>query len=167
MIDLVKTSREMLMNAKILCFICILCLSLSMSGCCYVINHAFVTPTPVPSATQMPTATPVPATPTPYAGTPTPSPTQSTNVESYHVSLVAQTGENGTIKITNMGGEGTKYLSYMTVTNNGVPVTPVGLTPGSGSIGFYKSSASVNRIVIVGVFTDNEHKVLMDTTLYI
>jgi hypothetical protein len=167
MIGLVKTSGEMLMSAKILCFICILCLSLSMSGCCYIVNQVFVTPTPVPSATQMPTVTPAPATPTPYAGTYTPTPVQSTYVESYHVSLAAQTGENGTIKITNMGGAGIKYLSYFTVTNNGAPVTPAGLTTGQGSIGFYNSSASVNRIVIVGVFIDNEHKVLMDTTLYI
>ena len=39
------------MKAKILCFICIVILSLSMSGCCYIINQALVTPTPVPSAT--------------------------------------------------------------------------------------------------------------------
>jgi len=157
----------MLMKAKILCFICIVCLSLSMSGCCHIINQAFVTPTPVPSATPMPTAkATMPPTATPYSGIFTPTPVQSTYVESYEISLVPQTGDNGTIKITNMGGAGTKYLSYFTVTNNGVPVTPVGLNASSGSIGVYKSDATVNRIVIVGVFIDNEHKVLKDTTLY-
>lgn len=155
------------MKAKILCFICIIVLSLSMSGCCYIINQALVTPTPVPSATQAPTATATPsATPTSYIGTITPSPVQSTYVESYQVALAAQAGDNRTINITNMGGPGAKYLSYFTVTNNGMPVTPAGLTTISGSIGTYKSDATVNRIVIVGVFIDNEHKVLMDTTLY-
>ena len=91
---------------------------------------------------------------------------QSTYVESYQVALAAQTGNNKTINITNMGGAGAKYVSYFIVTNNGMPVTPVGLTTVTGSIGTYKSDATVNRIVIVGVFIDNEHKVLMDTTLY-
>lgn len=155
------------MKAQMLCVISIVCLSLSMSGCCCFINQALVTPTPLPSATQMPTVTAtVPATATPYSGTYTPTPLQNTYVESYQISLAAQTGENHTIKITNMGGPGVKYLSYFTVTNNGVPVTPVGLTSTAGSIGVYSSDATVNRIVVVGVFIDNEHKVLMDTSLY-
>lgn len=156
----------MLMKAKILCFICIVCLSLSMSGCCYIINQAIETPTPSPSPTQVPTATATPqATATPYAGTITPTPVQSTYVDSYQISLIPQTGENNTIKITNMGGSGAKYLSYFVVTNNGMPATPVGLTPQAGSVGTYRSNESSNRIVIVGVFIDNEHKVLLDTTL--
>lgn len=155
------------MNAKILCFICIVCLSLSMSGCCSIINQVLITPTPVPTATELPTATAtLQATATPFAGTITPSPVQSTYVQSYQVSLAAQTGSNHTINITNMGGPGAQYLSYLTVTNNGMPVTPVGLTPKPNSVGTYASDASVNRIVIVGVFIDNEHHVLMDTTLY-
>jgi hypothetical protein len=155
------------MNAKILCFICIVCLSLSMSGCCSIINQVLITPTPVPTATELPTATAtaLPATATPYTGTYTPTPVQSTYVESYQVALIPQTGENNTIKITNMGGPGVKYLSYFTVTNNGMPVTPVGLTTKTGSVGIYNSSEPSNRIVIVGVFIDNEHKVLLDTTL--
>ncbi len=157
----------MLMKANILCFICIICLSLSMSGCCYIINQVTETPTPTPSPTQVPTATAtVQATATPYAGTFTPTPIQSTYVDSYQVSLAAQTGDNHTINITNMGGPGIKYLSYFTVTNNGMPVKPAGLMANSSSVGTYESDATVNRIVIVGVFIDNEHKVLMDTTLY-
>ncbi|HEY3422544.1 MAG TPA: hypothetical protein VGK13_05240 [Methanocellaceae archaeon] len=114
----------------------------------------------------MPTATATPsATATPNAGTATPSPTQSTYVDSYQVSLVPQTGDNNTIKITNMGCPGVKYVSYFVITDNGMPVTPVGLTTQAGSIGTYRSEATVNRIVIVGVFIDNEHKVLLDTTL--
>lgn len=156
----------MLMKAKILCFICIICLSLSMSGCCNIINQFTETPTPSPSPTQVPTATATPqATATPTVGAITPTPVQSTYVDSYQISLIPQTGDNGTIKITNMGGPGVKYVSYFVVTNNGKPVTPVGLTTEAGSIGTYPSNESSNRIVIVGVFVDNEHKVLLDTTL--
>jgi hypothetical protein len=82
------------------------------------------------------------------------------------VVLAAQTEANDTIKITNLGGPGAKYLRYFTVTNNGVPVDPAGLTTEAGSTGTYKSDATVNRIIVVGVFVDDTKTPLMDTTLH-
>lgn len=161
------------MKGKILCIILIIGLMLSVSGCCYLARQTFATPTPVPtplpSATQLPTPVPTAtpqATVAPYPTyTATPSPAPAGYVGSYSVILSAQTEANDTIKITNLGGPGVKYLRYFTVTNNGIPVDPVGLTTDAGSIGTYKSDAAVNRIIVVGVFVDNTKTPLMDTTL--
>jgi hypothetical protein len=158
------------MNGKIVCFILIIGLALSMSGCCYMVRQTFATPTPLPSATeaptQLPTATPQ-ATSAPYPTyTATPSPAPAGYVASYSVILAAQTEGNNTIRITNMGGSGAKYLSYLKVTNNGMPVDPVGLTTTAGSSGVFMTNATTNRIVVNGYFIDNTQKPLMDTTVY-
>lgn len=162
------------MKIMVMCFILIVSLAIFVSGCCCCCTDrsifATATPTPVPSATQVPTpvqtATPQP-TVAPYPTyTATPSPAPAGYVASYSVVLAAQPEANNTIRITNIGGPGTKYLRYFKVTDNGMPVDPVGLTTTSGSSGVYTSNATIDRIVVVGYFVDNTQQPLMDTTLH-
>lgn len=156
------------MKAKILGLICIICMVLATSGCCSLARQAFSDltatapgPTATPVATLLPTAI-VSATPA-YTATPTAYP--SGPVRSYQVTLAAESVGNKQIKITNLGGPGALYVSKFTMTNNGRPVNLAGLTAQAGSNDTYETLADTNRIIVTGIFTDDTHKILLDTTL--